>query len=183
MLLCYEEYALKLIFKYNSGNSNVFQYQYNFSNNSWQFSKEVWFMWTFILHTKAYHIACEKHLHCTPKYIVMIELSLEFTRHKQAWMYVTCAELFHIVHSFDKFEASNAQDVSPAHCFCYSHKWNLSYQTLHCKVHTWGLHGEVTSWCRVHCTKCGFHIELCSIIDSIVKIMIKSWVDAVIVPG
>ena len=45
----------------------------------------MWYIQTFILHTKAYHMAHMKHSFCTPKYFINEDFSSEFTM--QIWQH------------------------------------------------------------------------------------------------
>ena len=83
-----------LIFNYNFGNSSVFQYLDNF------FQQFMTKQQTNMLHANIQfaqqsmlYVTC-KHSFCSPICITMIGLSLEFTRHEQAQMNVTCAKSF-----------------------------------------------------------------------------------------
>ena len=66
---------------------------------------------TSIFHTNAYCIAHAKHPYCIPIY--KTQASLEECH--------LCVR-FHIVHSFNKYEARSAQHVSTANHFCCRHQ-------------------------------------------------------------
>ena len=128
--------------------------------SSWQYSKQAWFMqtyifisrhisWyiqTYILHTKAYCIAHAKHSYCTPVY-----------KTRSSFELCHLCVRFHTVCSINTSDARNAQTVSTANSFCYSHMRVLLKWALHCKTHTWGPHWCTMLWCRVHSIKYGYH--------------------------
>ena len=75
---------------------------------------------TFILHNKAYCIVHAKHSHCTSIY--KTQLSFEVCH--------SCVR-FHIVRSFDTYEAHSAQYVSTANQFCCRRQQNMTLRTLY----------------------------------------------------
>ena len=142
---------------------------------------------TSILHTKAYfilhtnihfahqgifhstykiHVAQQSIWHTTYKHSFLhtkkynqVESSLEFTRHKQAPTFVTCT-LYFILHVLQWFDMQDVQAMSATYAYSISHKQNLLYQALQCKMHTWGLHWHTALKCKFNNTKYGCHNAL-----------------------
>ena len=106
------------------------------------------YLWRFLLQTKAYHTAQSNihfgHqgiLHGKCKAFILHTKAydhdrVEFRGYKTQAISDVChlCVKFHIVCSFNKFEARTAQAVIPACCFCYSHKQYLSYWSCLCSV-------------------------------------------------
>ena len=87
------------------------------------------------LHTIAYCFAHTKHLYCTVKHIALhtrnIHIAHQFTRLNLSFEVCHLCVRFHIVRSFNTYEAHSARHVSTTNQFCCRRQQNMTFRTLY----------------------------------------------------